>query len=114
MHELGIVFHIIKSVESVGAENQLKKVNSVTIELGEVSGVLHEYLDDCWNWACSKSELLNGAKLIIEVIPAVTYCEDCQKTYETVKYGKTCPYCNSSKTYLTCGNEINIKEVEAV
>ena len=49
MHELGIVFHIIKSIEGVDAENQLKKVNAVTIELGEVSGVLHNYLDDCWN-----------------------------------------------------------------
>lgn len=54
MHELGIVFHIIKSIEGVAAENRLKKVNAVTIELGEVSGVLHNYLDDCWNWACAK------------------------------------------------------------
>lgn len=114
MHELGIVFHIIRSVEDVSEENDLKKVNSVTLELGEVSGVLHDYLEDCWNWACAKSELMNGAKLIIEVIDAVTYCEDCKGTYETVKYGKKCPYCSSDKTYLVSGNEINIKEIEAV
>lgn len=114
MHELGIVFHIIKSVECVAADNKLKKVNSVTIELGEVSGVLHNYLDDCWSWACSKNELMSGAKLIIEVIPAVTYCEACRNNYETVKHGKTCPHCNSQNTYLISGNEINIKEIEAV
>ncbi|MEZ3420552.1 MAG: hydrogenase maturation nickel metallochaperone HypA [Eubacterium sp.] len=114
MHELGIVFHIIKSVEGVAVENQLKKVHSVTIELGEVSGVLHNYLDDCWSWACSKNELMNGAKLIIEVIPAVTFCENCGKSYETVQHGKTCPNCNSPNTYLVSGNEINIKEIEAV
>lgn len=114
MHELGIVFHIIKSVEQVAEENELKKVNSVTVELGEVSGVLHDYLDDCWKWACKKSELMDGAKLIIEVIPAVTYCEECKNTYETVTYGKTCPHCSSDRTYLVSGNEINIKEIEAV
>ncbi|MDE6722583.1 MAG: hydrogenase maturation nickel metallochaperone HypA [Eubacterium sp.] len=114
MHELGIVFHIIKSVEDVAAQNKLKKVNSVTIQLGEVSGVLHNYLDDCWNWACTKKELMNGAKLIIEVIPAVTYCEDCKSTYNTVEHGKTCPNCKSESTYLISGNEINIKEIEAV
>lgn len=114
MHELGIVFHIIKSIEGVAAENRLKKVNAVTIELGEVSGVLHNYLDDCWNWACAKNELMSGAKLNIEVIPAVTFCEDCKGTYETIKHGKICPLCGSESTYLVSGNEINIKEIEAV
>ena len=105
MHELGIVFHIIKSIEGVDAENQLKKVNAVTIELGEVSGVLHNYLDDCWNWACAKNELMSGARLQIE---------DCKGTYETVKHGKICPLCGSENTYLISGNEINIKEIEAL
>ena len=50
---------------------------------------------------------------MIEQIPAVTYCEQCKKTYETVKYGKTCPYCKSDQTYLVKGNEFNIKEIEA-
>lgn len=114
MHELGIVFHIIKSIEGVAAENQLKKVNAVTIELGEVSGVLHNYLDDCWNWACAKNELMSGARLQIEVIPAITFCEDCKGTYETVKHGKICPLCGSENTYLISGNEINMKEIEAL
>ena len=30
MHELGIVFHIINSLESVGRENQLTQVANVT------------------------------------------------------------------------------------
>ena len=38
MHELGIVFHIIKTVERVGTENKLTMVSTVTLELGEVSG----------------------------------------------------------------------------
>ena len=80
----------------------------------EVSGVLHNYLDDCWNWACAKNELMSGARLQIEVIPAITFCEDCKGTYETVKHGKICPLCGSENTYLISGNEINIKEIEAL
>ena len=57
MHELGIVFHIIRSVEEVGRQNGVKRVSAVTLELGEVSGVLEDYLQDCWNWAASKSEI---------------------------------------------------------
>lgn len=113
MHELGIVFHIIKEIEEVGQEQQLSKVSSVTLELGEVSGVLHEYLNDCWTWACSKSELMNGAQLIIEQIPAVTFCEECGEKYSTTQFGKVCPHCSSDKTYLLSGNEVMIKEIEA-
>ena len=47
MHELGIVFHIIDSIEEVGRQNKLRRVSTVTLELGEVSGVVHTYLEDC-------------------------------------------------------------------
>lgn len=112
MHELGIVFHIIDSVEQVGKENKLHTVSSVTLALGEVSGIVDSYLQDCWKWSSDKSALLRGASLKIDTIPAVTLCEACGKTYETVKYGKICPFCASEHTVLVTGNEINIKEIE--
>lgn len=111
MHELGIVFHIAKSVEEIAAENHAPRVHSVTLEIGEVSTVIGEYLIDCWNWNAGKSEVLNGCELIIEPIKAITYCEDCQQQYETVAYGKICPYCGSEHTYLLVGNEVSIKEI---
>mgnify|MGYP003374888291 CR=1 FL=1 len=62
MHELGIVFHIIDSIEEVGRQNKLRRVSTVTLELGEVSGVVHTYLEDCWHWAAARSQLLNGSR----------------------------------------------------
>lgn len=113
MHELGIVFHVIKSVKAVAEENNLTEISKVTLSLGEVSTVIPEYLTDCWTWAAAKEELLKDAELAIEMIPAVTYCEDCQQTYGTVEHGKICPYCKSEHTYLIQGNEALIKEIEA-
>ncbi|NLM74422.1 MAG: hydrogenase maturation nickel metallochaperone HypA [Clostridiaceae bacterium] len=113
MHELGIVFHIIKTVERVGDENSLTNVSEVTLELGEVSGVVPSELNDCWNWAVKKTELMKEAKLLIETIPALTLCESCGKTYGTVEFGRVCPYCGSENTYLVQGREINLKEIKA-
>jgi len=113
MHELGIVFHIIRHVEDVGKENSLHSVSAVLLELGEVSGIVDTYLIDCWRWAADKSELLANAVLKIEKLPAVTLCEACGRTYPTVEHGRICPYCGSEKTCLLTGNEINIKEIEA-
>ena len=113
MHELGIVFHIIRSVEQVAADNELEKVNAVVLELGEVSGVIPDYLTDCWRWAAAKSELVSGSELKIETLPAITHCDNCGKDYPTAAHGKTCPRCQSGNTWLLTGNEVNIKEIEA-
>ncbi len=114
MHELGVVFHVIKIVEEVATENELTEVESVTLELGEVSGVIESYLQNCWKWAVKKrSEILKDAVLKVKTIPAITYCEDCRNVYGTIEYGKICPCCGSEHTYLQQGNEFQIKEISA-
>lgn len=113
MHELGIVFHIIDKLEEVGRENSLASIQSVTVELGEVSAVIPEYLTDCWNWAVKKRELLKDARMDVEILPAVTLCEDCGREYGTVAGGRICPHCGSERTHLLTGTEINIKQIEA-
>ena len=112
MHELGVVFHVIKALENTAAENNVTKINKVTLQLGEVSTVIPHYLLDCWKWASAKTELLSDAEMIIETIPAVTFCEACGREYATVEHGRICPYCGSDKTYLLRGNEFMIKEIE--
>lgn len=114
MHELGIVFHIIRTVEDVARQNDAARIRRVTLQLGEVSGVVESYLQDCWKWAAAKSDILPDAVLTVETIPAVTLCEDCGQQYPTVQHGRICPYCRSERTHLVQGNEMMIKEVEAV
>ena len=97
----------------LGRRINLRSISTVTLEIGEVSSVINSYLEDCWRWAADRSELLRGAALRIETIPAVTLCEGCGKTYGTVEHGKTCPYCAGINTHLLTGNEVNIKEIEA-
>ena len=111
MHELGIVFHIAKMVENAARQNNVKRIAKVTLEIGEVSAIVNDYLEDCWNWNAKKSELLKDSKLEIINIKAVSYCDACHKEYETVKYGKICPFCGRSDTYLLRGNEANLKEI---
>ena len=112
MHELGVVFHIVKEVEKIALKNHVDKIKSVTLDIGEVSTIVNPYLVDCWNWASKKSPILDGAKLKINTIKAVTHCDDCGKDYKTIKYGKICPRCKSPNTYLLRGNETTIKQIE--
>lgn len=112
MHELGVVFYVIDDVKKVAEENDVEHVHSVTIELGEVSTVIPDYLIDCWNWAVKKHDILVDCELKVERIDAITYCTSCGAKYSTVEFGKVCPHCGSEDTYLVQGNEFNIKEIE--
>ena len=114
MHELSIVTYVIKQVDRIAQENNFTRVSTVTLEFGEVSGIVPEYLIDCWNWYAKKTPLIEGSELRCLTIPAVTWCNNCKKIYPTFKHGKTCPYCGSGETGLKQGNEMNIKEIEVI
>lgn len=113
MHELGIIVHISRTLEEVARENKLTEIGSVTLEVGEVSGIVPEYMTDCWKYYREKSGLLKGAELMIQTLPAVTLCEACKMEYPTVEFGKKCPFCGSQDTFLLTGNQCSIKEIEA-
>ena len=113
MHELGVVFAIKETVEDVARDHEVSRVASVTLEVGEVAGIVEYYLKDCWRWAVKDSPLLSASELIIETVPAVTYCEACDATYATVEYGRICPHCGSERTYLVQGREFSVKQIEA-
>lgn len=67
MHELGVVFQAIKIVEEVAKENNLTEIESVTVEIGEVSTVIESYLQNCWKWSVEKkSDIMHNCKLHVE------------------------------------------------
>ncbi len=113
MHELGIVTHVMQTLTDIAAENEVTHIGSVTLEVGEVSGVINDIVRDCWDYMCRKRPLFTDCKLVLEVLPAVTICGSCGKTYPTIQYGRTCPHCGSGETWLLTGNECTIKEIEA-
>lgn len=114
MHELGIVFHIIKQVRQVAEQNGATHVSKVVMNIGEVSTVVPYYLEDCWKWAVEKEDMMKGCELEILTIDALTHCDSCNCSYPTVSNGKICPRCGSDRTWLERGNEVEIKEIEVI
>lgn len=113
MHEMGIVLHLAKTLDETAQEQGLTKIGSVTLQVGEVSGIMTDLFTDCWDYFKARHPLLTEAQLKLETLPAVTWCDACKQTYPTVQYGRECPYCHSGETWLLTGNECIIKEIEA-
>lgn len=113
MHEMGIVTHLAKTLDETARENGITKIGSVTLQVGEVSGIMTDYFTDCWDFFKVRSPYLKESQLILESIPAVTWCNGCRTSYPTVQYGKICPHCGSGETWLLEGNQCIIKEITA-
>ena len=102
-----------KTLEETAKEEHITKIGSVTLEIGEVSGIMTDLFTDCWDYFKTRHPVLRDSELRIVKIPAVTFCNGCGQTYETVRYGKECPYCHSGETWLVDGNQCMIREIEA-
>lgn len=113
MHEMGIVLHLAKTLDQTAEENRLTAIGKVVLQVGEVSGIMTDLFTDAWDYFKVRHPVLKDSTLVLESIPAVTWCDHCKRSYETLKYGKTCPYCGSGETWLQQGNECIIKEIEA-
>ena len=113
MHELSLITQVVETLNDFFKDHPVKKVYSVTLSVGTVSGIVPHYLTDAWQWFTKDEELYKGSKLKIDPIHAYTTCLDCGEVYDTIQYVKICPRCKSDHTVLKQGNEFIIKEVEA-
>ena len=75
MHELGVVFYVVKDVKAVAEQNNVDHIDSVTLEIGEVSAVIPEQLIDCWEWAKKREPITQNAELKIEILEAINASE---------------------------------------
>ena len=83
---MGIIVHLAKTLDELALQNSLSRIGSVTMQIGEVSGIVTDLFTDAWDYFTKKHPVLEGSQLKLETIPAVTYCDGCGKTYETVTY----------------------------
>ena len=112
MHELGIVVHVIKQIEQLAKEQNVKEVKELTLEVGEVSGIVKQYFVDAFEWSKKRTEFMKDCKLNLIILEAISYCEDCKDTFPTVKHGIHCPKCGGENTYLVTGRDVSIRDIK--
>ena len=50
MHEMGIVLHLAKTLDETAEEEGLTKIGSVTLQVGEVSGIITDLFTEAWDY----------------------------------------------------------------
>lgn len=111
MHEVGVLTQIIKSVEDVAAENNINKIAAVSLEIGELSGILPIFMEKYWPIVIEGKPLLEGSELRIEVISGEGLCNDCNSIYNIMNFEGRCPRCNSFNKTILGGQDFILKNV---
>jgi len=108
MHEMSITQEIIDiCLKHAGG----KKVRSLDVEIGELSSIVPESIEFCFE-ACSRDTDLEGARLNIIKIPGIGLCRDCAaRTHLQLLYD-ACSNCGSFSVVIESGEEMRVKEIE--
>jgi len=111
VHELSIIVEIINTIENeLGSSKEDGSVVSLTLQIGEMSSIIPGYIREYYPEAV-KDTILEGAELLIEVIPATAQCKACDTQFGYTGSEGTCPECGGRKLKLLRGREFFIKEI---
>lgn len=112
MHELGIVLQIVGRIEAVAKENHLEEIQTLVLEIGELSSMIPRYVEACYPMAV-EGTILENTELVIEVLPGNGSCRACGHEYNLPAEKNTCPKCGCQDFVVLSGKEFNIKEIVA-
>ena len=110
MHEMTLAIQAIRNVLEFAEETATTEIDTVVLEIGELSLVVPEYMEEAW-YAAVKHTMLERSRLRIEVTPGNGLCEQCGQVYNIVENKGVCPKCGSREKEILCGREFNIKEL---
>ena len=112
MHELGILSAVVKTVEQIVKDENLTKVDSIVLQVGELSGVVPSFIEECYPAAVYKTSL-EDTELELEIVPGIVRCRDCDVEFNAVEHDLKCPKCGNSNLDALSGREFMIKEIRA-
>lgn len=111
MHEVGITQSIIEIAEQHARAQGANKINSVTVEIGALSGVIPESVEFCFE-ACARGTLLEGSRLIIQRIPGLGRCGECGAETPLEQQTYACDACGGFGLETLQGSELRVTELE--
>lgn len=110
MHEIGIVRSMCKTVIDYAHENNIPTVSEIVCEVGELSLVIPEYVEELFPVVAADTEL-KDTKLILEIVPGMAECEECDEIFNVIACKGYCPNCGSFEKDVLSGREFNIREI---
>jgi len=111
MHELSIAQSLMQLVLAEAEKANARKVITVSLKVGELTGVVPDSLSFCFE-LLSKSTIAENAKITIEKVPIRGYCSQCKDDFAITHNLYRCTTCGNTQIDLTSGRELQIDHLE--
>ena len=108
MHEMSLTQGIIEICEKHAGG---RRVLSLDVEIGQLSGVVPEAVEFCFE-ACSAGTLLAGASINIIHTPGRGLCRDCGADSPLASIFDQCQACGGFQLDVISGEEMRVREIE--
>lgn len=111
MHEMSLAENVVELVEYRARREGCRRVKTVRLEIGKLSGVEPEAIRFCFD-AVASGTLAEGAVLDIVEQDGRGWCFDCSRTMPLDARGDACPECGGHRLRLDAGIAMRVKELE--
>ncbi len=102
---------VLQLIEDAAHQQEFKKVTTVWLEIGQLSGVEIEAMSFCFD-AVTRDSIAAGARLEIIALPGSGWCMACSETVPMTELFGECPQCGGYQLQVTGGTEMRVKELE--
>ena len=107
MHEISIMQNTLDLAIAQAQKNGGKKIDCLTLKIGELSGVIPEALEFAFE-VLVRGTIAEDAQLEIKSIPVVCYCQNCDRNFQPKNYVYACPQCQEISINILAGRELEL------
>ncbi|MBI4444271.1 MAG: hydrogenase maturation nickel metallochaperone HypA [Acidobacteria bacterium] len=112
MHELSIVSALVEQVNNVAQAHGSTRVRHLTLQVGKMSNVVPELLQQAFEAFRKVEPLLKDARMEIRQVYPLMKCGRCSQEFVPDTFSSPCPRCLSTSVELIHGEELLLREVE--
>lgn len=110
MHEIGVVRSMVKTITDFAEQNDIKEVAEIVLDIGELSLVIPKYVEEIYP-VVVENTWLKDAKLVINIIPGLAECEECNEVFNVIEHEGYCTNCGSFEKTVLSGKDFLIREI---
>ncbi len=111
MHEIGLLYETAKTVTAFAKENNINHICVVSLDVGELTGVLPQVFEDYYDYVAEQYPVMVGSKLDLHIIPGEAICDDCNAQYNVMQNSGKCPKCGSQYKTILGGQGIMLRQI---
>lgn len=111
MHELSIAQNLADLVRREQSDRGLGRIHALTVRIGELTDVYPEALEFGFQMLTRGTDL-DGVRLLVERVPVVARCRQCEKDIIVEQMVFICSECGSTDIEIFAGLELEVAYLE--